>query len=95
MGGTGLEPVTPSLSSYSGHDNRRRRRTTNGRNHAGFSLLPARWTAWLRGSVLGRLGQEWATSGGRPEGRVRPRPPTWRVSRKLAQERASRSQPYA
>ena len=59
----GLEPTTPGLGSRAdGHD-ARRRPTTIASSYAGLRPLTARRPAWLRESVLRRLGQEWATAG--------------------------------
>jgi hypothetical protein len=63
VGGTGLEPVTPSLSNWSSDHDARQRTTTNARSHAGSRGINSLGTAWLRRRFRGRLGQEWATSG--------------------------------
>jgi hypothetical protein len=52
--------VTPSLSSYSGRSDVRRRTSSNSDNRAGFQGPQPAEPARLRESVLGRLGQEWA-----------------------------------
>ena len=58
VGGTGLEPVTPSLSSWSHGKDRRRPATTNALNHPGLGCRPPLEPAWLSELFLGRFGQE-------------------------------------
>ena len=62
MGGTGLEPVTPSLSSWFRSNDTQRLTATNGRNHAGLRVHRHTRTAWLRRSISDRLAREWPTS---------------------------------
>jgi hypothetical protein len=56
MGGTGLEPVTPSLSSYYGRGDTRRLTTTIGSNHAGLRddrAPQVRMAPWVGSRTVG------------------------------------------
>ena len=62
MGGTGLEPVTPSLSSWFCGNDTRRHASADALNHAGLRAIRRREAAWLRRSVSRRLARYWPTS---------------------------------
>jgi hypothetical protein len=59
VGGTGLEPVTSSLSSWYPHPQRATTRGHQRRQRCGFAGHRASEAAWLRVSVSGRLGHDW------------------------------------
>ena len=61
-GATGLEPVTPSLSSYSRVGDARRRTARNTCIHHGFRLRDPSEPAWLRGPFPDRFGHYLATT---------------------------------
>src|SRR5262245_18341250 len=62
MDGTGLEPVTRSLSSWFSNDDARQQTVSNGCSHAAFGRTCYRWPARLRERVSRRLCQDWAAS---------------------------------
>jgi hypothetical protein len=59
---TGIEPVTSGLQSRASEDYGRLLATTNGRNHAGFTMSRYGDAAWLVTPFSDVLGHEWGTS---------------------------------